>query len=271
MALDELGNVWTWGNNESGQLGYESDECVAGYPCTTEPAMVLGLTNVTAIAAGNTSSYAVLSDGSLVAWGNNTLFQLGDGTGVSRYAPAAVPGLEDVVAVSAAGEHAMAVLADGSLWEWGCVNGLCHETPQQQMLLGSVSAIAAGGNGDREFSLAIAAELFADTDGDGVIDDIDNCDSVHNADQADTDSDGEGNACDADDDNDGIADGADNCAAVANPGQSDFDSDGIGDACDDATAPPADRDLCKDGGWRLVTTPRPFKNQGDCIRTVSGG
>jgi hypothetical protein len=39
-------------------------------------------------------------------------------------------------------------------------------------------------------------------------------------------------ACDADSDGDGFADCVDNCAAVANPDQADTDHDGLGDACD---------------------------------------
>lgn len=45
-----------------------------------------------------------------------------------------------------------------------------------------------------------------DADGDGVLDATDNCAAVVNTNQADTDSDGYGNACDVDDDNDGILD-----------------------------------------------------------------
>jgi hypothetical protein len=52
---------------------------------------------------------------------------------------------------------------------------------------------------------------ICDTDGDGVFDDDDNCPDTPNADQADFDNDGSGDACDADDDNDGILDENDTC------------------------------------------------------------
>ena len=71
-----------------------------------------------------------------------------------------------------------------------------------------------------------------DDDGDGVLDNVDNCPAVPNPDQADIDGDGIGNACDTDNDNDGIDDELDNCPAVPNPDQADIDGDGIGNACD---------------------------------------
>lgn len=73
-----------------------------------------------------------------------------------------------------------------------------------------------------------------DDDGDGVADVGDNCPLNVNADQLNTDgmADG-GNACDTDDDDDGDLDGADNCPLVANGDQTNTDgaADG-GDACD---------------------------------------
>src|SRR5439155_1661491 len=73
-----------------------------------------------------------------------------------------------------------------------------------------------------------------DRDGDGVGDACDNCPSVYNPDQADSNGNGIGDACDGcpDRDGDGICDDVDNCPVVYNPDQADRDGDGVGDACD---------------------------------------
>lgn len=77
-----------------------------------------------------------------------------------------------------------------------------------------------------------------DQDMDGVADASDNCPNDNNIDQADSDKDGIGDACDADLDNDGVAEGQDNCPQVANPDQQNSDGDLLGDACDPETAAP---------------------------------
>jgi uncharacterized repeat protein (TIGR01451 family) len=73
---------------------------------------------------------------------------------------------------------------------------------------------------------------IGDMDSDGFTDDVDNCPSIANDDQTDTDGDGLGNACDPDDDNDEVLDEFDNCVIVFNPGQEDENENGIGDACE---------------------------------------
>jgi hypothetical protein len=78
----------------------------------------------------------------------------------------------------------------------------------------------------------VVYDLPDDTDGDGIYDIVDNCPNVANADQADLDSDGTGDACDSDIDGDGVANATDNCVRVSNDDQSDVDGDGQGDACD---------------------------------------
>ena len=53
----------------------------------------------------------------------------------------------------------------------------------------------------------------------GYPDSSDNCPTVAQTDQADSDGDGIGDACD-------------NCVSVSNPTQIDTDQNGVGDACD---------------------------------------
>ena len=133
----------------------------------------------------------------------------------------------------------------------------------------------------------------ADPDGDGPITaGPDNCRTDPNPDQLNSDTDAQGDACDADDDNDGLADGVDgnttdpdqdndnrsdgpqdpdgngpiaagpdNCVTVPNSDQSNSDGDAQGDACDsdddndglpdetdgNDTDPDPDDDLVSDG------------------------
>jgi len=87
---------------------------------------------------------------------------------------------------------------------------------------------------------------LTDADGDGVTDALDNCPTVPNPTQIDTDRDGVGNACDSttptppfvDSDGDGVPNSLDNCRTVPNPTQIDSDGDGAGDACESTTLPP---------------------------------
>jgi hypothetical protein len=71
----------------------------------------------------------------------------------------------------------------------------------------------------------------ADSDTDGVPDLTDNCVSVVNSDQKDSDMNGRGDACE-DYDRDGVVNSLDNCSNEPNQSQVDTDADGIGDVCD---------------------------------------
>jgi len=61
--------------------------------------------------------------------------------------------------------------------------------------------------------------FVGDEDGDGVVDNADNCPAAFNVSQLDGDADGIGDSCD-------------NCPLAANPSQSDEDLDEVGDSCD---------------------------------------
>jgi len=94
----------------------------------------------------------------------------------------------------------------------------------------SFAIVANDGLDDSDVSL-FKMNFMDDADGDGVEDGLDNCPSIANQDQLDTDDDGLGNACDDDDDNDGVLDVND--ALPLNASESvDTDGDGIGNNAD---------------------------------------
>ena len=102
--------------------------------------------------------------------------------------------------------------------------------------------ISSGGNYD-VYSWVFDPSSLKDTDGDGVLDSApDNCPTVPNSNQANTDGDSEGDACDSDDDNDGLTDNfPDNC-----PRDGEFNWTSSRNFNDPASSTDWDNDGCKD-------------------------
>jgi YVTN family beta-propeller protein len=104
-----------------------------------------------------------------------------------------------------------------------------------------------------------------DSDGDGIANNVDNCPTVPNPDQTDSDGNGIGDACEplpVDTDGDGIDDSEDNCPTTANPDQEDSDNDGIGDACD-APSEDTDGDGVEDSFDNCPTVANPDQTDAD--------
>jgi alpha-tubulin suppressor-like RCC1 family protein len=71
----------------------------------------------TSIACCLYSSFAIKSDKTLWAWGNNEYGQLGDGTNMGKNAPVKVG--SDYAMISCGGFHSLALKTDNTLWAWG--------------------------------------------------------------------------------------------------------------------------------------------------------
>jgi alpha-tubulin suppressor-like RCC1 family protein len=142
------GQLWTWGDNALGQLG--TDDLPATQTGTPQLVDLPG--RVVHAAAGLEHQLALLEDGSVWAWGDNSSGQLGDGSTTARYAPVEVASLGDVVSVAAGERHSLALRADGTVWTWGTNdygqlgNGAGPESPVpvEVTALSGVVSIASG-------------------------------------------------------------------------------------------------------------------------------
>ena len=86
-------------------------------------------------------------------------------------------------------------------------------------------------NSSNDSALTSMFTPVVDDDRDGIGNDDDNCSSVSNNNQLDTDVDGQGDACDSDDDNDGLSDDVE-AELNSNSTLADTDGDGVEDAND---------------------------------------
>jgi alpha-tubulin suppressor-like RCC1 family protein len=80
------------------------------------PVLVSGLTNVVALAGGFLHSIALLSDGTVKAWGDNYFGEIGD---ISSEIPTNVPGLSNIISIACGGSHNLFLNTNGNLFVWG--------------------------------------------------------------------------------------------------------------------------------------------------------
>ena len=154
-ALDEDGRLYSWGHNDKGQLGLgdvvdrhqpifvsdgweqisssndslllvkatelwmcgndQSDPGISGnqsIPTKLDPQPG----TVTAIARGDLHSIALLSNGSIVTWGDDSYGQLGGTPDVNGYAH---PTISNVKAIAVGYGFSLALKTDGTLYAWG--------------------------------------------------------------------------------------------------------------------------------------------------------
>ena len=105
LALMANGRIKGWGENGDGQLGDGGTNSPRVFPVQ----VASGADSAIAIAAGFNHSMALLTNGTVRAWGDNSVGQVGDGTTIDRTRPAQVSGLVGITAVTAAGNSSFAL------------------------------------------------------------------------------------------------------------------------------------------------------------------
>jgi YD repeat-containing protein len=113
-AIKTNGTLWTWGSNNTGQLG---DNTVINRltPVTT----FAGGTNWKFVGGGAANTVAIKTDGTLWTWGSNSLGALGVNDTNNRTTPVTTfAGGTNWKQVSNSGTVA-AIKTDGTLWTWG--------------------------------------------------------------------------------------------------------------------------------------------------------
>lgn len=120
LVVKADGSVVTWGRSLNGIIQVPTPVSLPG--------------NALRVAVGGSglgqfTGYAVLEDGSVVAWGSNEEGQLGNaaaGTSVAlgtypkpSPTPVRVTGLSSIITVTAGDKHALALSRDGTVWAWG--------------------------------------------------------------------------------------------------------------------------------------------------------
>ena len=125
LVVKADGTVVGWGRDTDGQSARPvSPRGTVGTPIVIDlPGKALQ------VALGELTSYALLEDGTVVAWGLNDSGQLGNGPlgangELGRYpkpsiTPVRVTGLKDIVQIAAGSKHAVALRQDGTVWAWG--------------------------------------------------------------------------------------------------------------------------------------------------------
>ncbi|HEX8515963.1 MAG TPA: T9SS type A sorting domain-containing protein [Bacteroidia bacterium] len=115
LAIKSDGTAWAWGRNHKFQLGIDN----IGNSANPVPRQMVGLSGITAIAAGFYHTMALKNNGTVWVCGDNSSYQIGDGTSLTRPTAVNLSGFGNVAAVGCGYYHSLALKNDGTLWSWG--------------------------------------------------------------------------------------------------------------------------------------------------------
>ncbi len=131
LALLSNGQLLAWGANDTGQLGlgHTADQFLP------QPVNI-GPHRIKQITAGKYSSYALLENGQIFAWGHNSSGELGLNNREDQFSPQLVNlGPHKAMKIMAGTTHVFAVLENGQLFGWGSNSYYELNLPEQDSIL----------------------------------------------------------------------------------------------------------------------------------------
>jgi alpha-tubulin suppressor-like RCC1 family protein len=119
LSIDKNGRLWSWGFNNTGQLG---DNTIVS---KRTPVSVLGAVKTFCkISAGSSNSYGIDKNGRLWAWGSNSHGELGRNNTLQANTPVSVLGATKTFCDISANNffsfrYAIGITNNGGVWGWG--------------------------------------------------------------------------------------------------------------------------------------------------------
>ena len=154
----------SWGANSSRELG--TGEAVDTVPTPSR----VRLAGVRAVAPHANGAYALRTDGTVWAWGDNGTGELGLGLRSAWHTAVAapLPGLTDVTAIAAGANNGYALRGDGTVWAWGANwngrlgNGAVSNDPSPPVQVTGLTGVVAIGAGlDAGYAVRADGTLWA--------------------------------------------------------------------------------------------------------------
>ena len=118
VLLSEKGNIFTFGNNYSGQLANGNEEIKN----ENKPVSVVCDKSIQSIGCGSSNTFYLMNDGSLYGCGENVYGQLANKTSEEKlfiYKPILIFKNENIKSISFGSHHTMIHLNDGNVFVWG--------------------------------------------------------------------------------------------------------------------------------------------------------
>ena len=116
LALNQSGEVYSWGCNLYGQLGRNQN---VNDKLSQKPTVIQDLNSIVQVQAGFRHSLALDKEGSIYSWGHNEYGELGNNSTKDRFTPQKIQNLPKIKKIIASHDYSLALDENNNLWTWG--------------------------------------------------------------------------------------------------------------------------------------------------------